>query len=132
MTTPAMPTFRTGKICYLEIAAIDVQESAAFYERAFDWNIRFRETDRPSFDDTTGQVSGAWVRDRDPDAEPGILPYVMVGNARAAAERVVEAGGSIVLPPDQYGSEVLATFLDPAGNLMGIYQQPGLAEAESA
>ncbi|MGP0111117.1 MAG: VOC family protein [Acidimicrobiales bacterium] len=56
----------------------------------------------------------------------------MVGNARAAAERVVEAGGSIVLPPDQYGSEVLATFLDPAGNLMGIYQQPGLAEAESA
>jgi hypothetical protein len=29
-------------------------------------------------------------------------------------------------------SEVLATFLDPAGNLLGIYQQPGLAEAEAA
>ncbi|HZM55477.1 MAG TPA: VOC family protein [Acidimicrobiales bacterium] len=132
MTPSVPPSFRTGKICYLEIAALDVDESATFYERSFDWNIRFRDSDRPSFDDTTGQVSGAWVRDRIPDAEPGILPYIMVADAATAAQRVVAAGGTIVLPPGRYGTEVLATFLDPAGNLMGIYQQPGLAETESA
>lgn len=128
MTPP--PTFRTGKICYLEIPARDVQEAATFYERAFGWNIRFRDTDRPSFDDTTGEVSGAWVRDRTPDPEPGILPYIMVADAAAAVHAVVAAGGTVVLPAGTYGTEVLATFLDPAGNLLGIYQQPGLAETE--
>src|SRR5260370_27071480 len=122
--TPLPPTIRSGKICYLEIPAPDVREAATFYERAFGWNIRARDTDRPSFDDTTGQVSGAWVRDRTPDAEPGILPYIMVADAVAATEAVVAAGGTVVLPAGQYGTEVLATFLDPAGNLLGSYPQP--------
>src|SRR5260370_6398473 len=125
--TPLPPTIRSGKICYLEIPAVDVGAAATFYERAFGWNIRARDTDRPSFDDTTGQVSGAWVRDRTPDAEPGILTYIMVGDAGAATEAVVAARRTVVLPAGQYGTEVLATFLDPAGNLLGIYQQPGLA-----
>ena len=128
---PRPPTLRTGKLCYLEIPARDLHESANFYERVFDWNIRFRETERPSFDDTTGEVSGAWVLDRTPDPEPGILPYIMVADAAAAVETVVAAGGRIVLPAGEHGGEVLATFLDPAGNLLGIYQQPGLADAES-
>ena len=128
MTPP--PTFRTGKICYLEIPARDAHEAATFYERAFGWNIRFRDTDRPSFDDPTGEVSGAWVRDRTPDPEPGILAYIMVADAAAAVDAVVASGGTVVLPAGHYATEVLATFLDPAGNLLGIYQQPGLADAE--
>jgi len=132
MTLPQPPpTLRTGKLCYLEIPALDVQQSAEFYERVFGWNIRFGDTDRPSFDDTTGEVSGAWVLGRTPDPDPGILPYIMVANAAEAAAAVVAAGGKIVLPASLYGTEVLATFLDPAGNLLGIYQQPGLAEAEA-
>jgi hypothetical protein len=130
VSQPPPPSLRTGKLCYLEIAAQDVHESATFYERAFEWNIRSGDTDRPSFDDTTGQISGAWVRDRVPDAEPGILPYIMVADAVDAVRRVVAAGGTVVLPPGEHGTEVIATFLDPAGNLMGIYQQPGLADTE--
>ena len=131
MTPPPPPTACSGKVCYLEIPARDVHASARFYERVFGWNIRARDTDRPSFDDTTGQVSGAWVRDRTPDAEPGILTYIMVGDAGAATEAVAAAGGTVVLPAGQYGTEVLATFLDPAGNLLGIYQQPGLASFDA-
>ena len=56
----------------------------------------------------------------------------MVADVRAAAENVQAAGGSIVLPAGEYSGEHLATFLDPAGNLLGIYQQPGLAEQEAA
>ena len=70
--------------------------------------------------------------DRTPDPDPGILPYIMVADAYAAAQAVFAAGGHIVLPGGHYGGEVLATFLDPAGNLVGIYQQPGLAEVEAA
>ena len=62
MTQPPPPTLRTGTICYLEIPARDVRRSADFYRAAFAWRIRFGDTDRPSFDDTTGQVSGEFVR----------------------------------------------------------------------
>jgi predicted enzyme related to lactoylglutathione lyase len=55
----------------------------------------------------------------------------MVADAAGAAEAVVAAGGTIMLPAAQYGTEVLATFLDPAGNLLGIYEQPGLAQSEA-
>ena len=87
---PPPPTLRTGKLCYLEIPALDVHVSAAFDERAFGWTIRNRETDRPSFDDTTGEVSGAWVLDRAPSevVGAGILPYIMVADAASAAESV--------------------------------------------
>lgn len=125
-----MPTFRTGKICYLEMPAKDVGVSASFYERAFGWNVRDRQDGSPSFDDTTGEVSGTWTTGRTPDPEPGILPYIMVADVYVAAEKVQAAGGSIVLQAGEYHGEQLATFLDPAGNLLGIYQQPGLAQQE--
>lgn len=124
------PADRTGKLCYLEVPALDVQASADFYERAFGWTIRHRESDRPSFDDTTGQVSGAFVLGRAPVREPGILPYVMVADIHLAADKVEAAGGEFVLAPGRHGTEVLATFLDPAGNLLGLFEQPGLKEAE--
>lgn len=103
-----------------------------FYQRCFAWNIRSADSDRPSFDDTTGEVSGAFVTGRPAATEPGFMLYVMAADAAAAADAVVAAGGQIVLPAADYGGEVLATFQDPAGNLLGIYQQPGLAEAEAS
>ncbi|HVH08603.1 MAG TPA: hypothetical protein VM736_02305 [Gemmatimonadales bacterium] len=36
------PTLTTGKICSLEIPALDIQCSAAFYRRVFGWTIRKR------------------------------------------------------------------------------------------
>jgi len=125
--TVEAPTSRNGKICYLEIPAPEPRRSAEFFERVFAWNIRFRDSDRPRFDDTTGQVSGAFVTGRVPDPEPGILIYVMVADLASSAEAMVAAGGSIVLAPGRYGGEALATSLDPAGNLLGIYEEPGLA-----
>ena len=48
------PTLANGKICYIEIPAIDVQLSATFYKDIFDWNIRAREDGSISFDDADG------------------------------------------------------------------------------
>jgi len=36
------PTAGNGKICYVEIPAIDVARSATFYEAVFGWGIRKR------------------------------------------------------------------------------------------
>ncbi len=31
---------KNGKVCYLEIPAVDIKESAEFYEKVFGWKIR--------------------------------------------------------------------------------------------
>ena len=126
-----MPKYATGKICYVEIPATDIKQSAEFYRRAFGWGIRQRGDGHTAFDDTVGEVSGAWVLDRPPVTEAGLMVYVMVADAARAVDAVVAAGGKIARPVDPKSREVYAWFKDPAGNLMGIYQQPGLAETET-
>ncbi|HYN10334.1 MAG TPA: VOC family protein [Vicinamibacterales bacterium] len=36
------PTLGNGKICYIEIPATDVAQSADFYHKVFGWQIRAR------------------------------------------------------------------------------------------
>jgi len=116
-----------GKICYLEIPATDVDASAAFYAKVFDWKARVRGDGSRAFDDTTGAVSGSWVRGRKPAREPGVLAYVMVDDIDATLRGVLAAGGQMATPRTALsrGGEAFATFLDPAGNLLGLYQEPG-------
>jgi predicted enzyme related to lactoylglutathione lyase len=122
------PTYRTGKICYIEIPATDVKVSAEFYSRAFGWQTRRRGDGSTAFDDTVNEVSGSWVLGRPVANEPGLMVYIMVASAAKAVEAIRSAGGEIVHHVDPDAREVVATFRDPAGNLIGIYQQPGLAE----
>src|SRR3954454_24107794 len=96
------PDWRTGKVCYIELPAADVAASAEFYRTVFGWSIRRRSDGSLAFDDTVGGVSGTFVPDRAPTADPGLLVYVMVADARVAAEHVIAAGGRLVResPPD--------------------------------
>lgn len=118
-----MPT--NGKICYLELPASDIARSADFYRLAFGWNIRQRGDGATAFDDTTGQVSGAWVLGRPPASEPGLLFYIMVDSVAASMDTVVSCGGEIVQPVGGDDREITARFRDPAGNVVGLYQEPG-------
>ena len=123
------PDHRDGKICYLEIPAQDVMASAQFYARVFGWSVHERGDGTTGFDDTTGHVSGTWVQGGEPAAQdPGIVVSIMVANAAATLAAIIANGGTIVQPPDPAASEVYARFADPAGNVLGIYQQPGLEE----
>jgi predicted enzyme related to lactoylglutathione lyase len=131
MSTAITPTYRTGKICYIEIPAKDVTQSADFYNRVFGWQTRQRGDGSTAFDDTVNEVSGTWVLGRPVAAEPGLMVYIMVASAARAVEAIRSAGGEIVYDIDPRAREVVATFRDPGGNLIGIYQQPGLAESEA-
>jgi predicted enzyme related to lactoylglutathione lyase len=118
------PTLANGKICYIEMPAINVAGSAEFYQQVFGWRIRQRGDGNTAFDDATGEVSGAWVTGRPPAGEPGLLVYVMVDSVAATLEAVVAKGGEIVQPIGVDAPEITARFRDPAGNLIGLYQQP--------
>ena len=124
--------WRTGKICYVEIPAVDVAGSARFYQQAFGWKMRQRGDGSTSFDDTVGAVSGTFVVGRPPATEPGFGIYIMVADAAATLAAVQAAGGEIVRPVDPAAGEVFAWFKDPGGNTLGVYQQPGLAQTEAA
>lgn len=125
MTSATPPTLRTGKICYIEIPAVDVRRSASFYEQVFGWTIRQRGDGQTSFDDTVNEVSGAWLPERPPASEPGLLVHVMVADAAAAVEAVVAAGGEIVRPIDPGEREVVATFAILPGTSWACTSSPG-------
>jgi predicted enzyme related to lactoylglutathione lyase len=118
------PTFGNGKICYIEIPATDIARSADFYHRVFGWNTRKRGDGSTAFDDAVGQVSGTWVLGRPPASAPGLLVYVMVDSVAAALDLIVANGGEIVQPIGADAPEITARFRDPAGNVLGLYQQP--------
>ena len=126
MNNPEAPHFANGKICYLELPSRNADESAAFYQLAFDWRIRRREDGQIAFDDGVGEVSGTWRTDRSPSAEtPGMLIHIMVDNIEATMKKITELGGIIVQPVGMDAPEITARFRDPSGNVLGIYQERG-------
>jgi predicted enzyme related to lactoylglutathione lyase len=114
--------FRRGGISYLRVPAEDPRRSAAFYEGVFGWNVD-ADRDDPSFEDGSGHVIGHFMRDVPVAGEAGVLPYVFVERVDETLERVVAEGGEIVTPPYPEGDLWVATFRDPAGNVIGVWQQ---------
>ena len=117
------PAFANGKICYIEMPATDIERSAEFYTQVFGWSIRKRGDGSTAFDDTVGQVSGTWVKGRPSQGSPGLLLYIMVDNINETIEKIVANGGKIVQPVGADAPEITARFGDPAGNVLGLYQQ---------
>jgi|ERR1043166_2670996 predicted enzyme related to lactoylglutathione lyase len=118
------PTLGNGKICYVEIPSLDIARSVAFYEAVFGWKTRRRGDGSIAFDDGVGQVSGTWVLGRPASASPGLLIYIMVDDVAATCKTVQASGGRIVQPIGADAPEITARFSDPAGNVLGLYQQP--------
>ncbi len=118
------PTRTNGKVCYIEIPAVDVRRSTEFYQKVFGWHIRTRGDGSIAFDDSVGEVSGAWVLGRKSMTEAGLLIYVMVDSVAATCEAVIANGGKVVQPLGADAPEITARFSDPAGNILGLYQEP--------
>jgi predicted enzyme related to lactoylglutathione lyase len=118
------PTLRNGKICYVEIPTTDVERSAAFYQAVFGWEPRVRGDGSTAFDDSVGEVSGAWVTGRPPSPTPGLLIYVMVDSVAETVAKVKASGGEIVQEIGADAPEITARFRDPGGNVVGLYQEP--------
>ena len=119
------PTRANGKVCYIEMPALDIGRSADFYAKVFGWRVRKRGDGQSAFDDTTGEVSGTWVLGRPASSQPGLLVYIMVDSVAEAVEAVLANGGEVVQPIGADAPEITARFRDPGGNVIGLYQEPG-------
>ena len=116
------PAPKNGKICFIEIPAIDITISSTFYKEVFGWNILIRGDGNITFDDKANGVNGTWVTNRKPASEPGFLIYIMVDNIELSIRSVIAAGGKIVQPVGMDLPQITARFSDPAGNIIGLYQ----------
>ena len=115
------PTLGNGKICYLDIPATDIERSAEFYERV-------------SAGPPGGAATARWpsttpsVRSAAPGSWAARLPVgllVYSGDSAVEAVAAVAAhGGEIVQEIGGDAPEITARFRDPAGNVLGIYQEP--------
>lgn len=121
-----------GAITYLHIPATDVRQAAEFYREVFGWHINNPDSDRPSFDDAGGQLSGAWVTDHLVATDPGLLPYIYVDQVEQAVARILAHGGEIVTNPFPEGLLTVATFRDPAGNVIGLWNDTTRATRSAA
>jgi predicted enzyme related to lactoylglutathione lyase len=107
-----------GQVSYLQIPAIDVVQSAAFYERVFGWRI---ERPHPEFE-APGLI-GQWVGDRPAAADAGLLAWIHVDRIDETLDLVRAHGGEVLEPASPDGpARWLATIRDPAGNTVGIVQ----------
>jgi predicted enzyme related to lactoylglutathione lyase len=118
--------FRVGGVSYLRVPAPEPRRSAAFYEAVFGWSVD-AERDNPRFEDGTGHVIGHFVADLPVAGEAGILPYVFVEQVDETLDKAVAQGGEVVTRPYQEGTLRVATFRDPAGNVVGIWQKGSAA-----
>jgi predicted enzyme related to lactoylglutathione lyase len=114
--------FRRAGISYLRIPAKDAQASAAFYHDVFGWAVDAARAE-PSFEDGSGHVIGHLVPDAAVAGEAGVRPYVYVESVDDTLERVSDLGGALVEPPYAEGDLRVATFRDPAGNVIGVWQR---------
>jgi uncharacterized protein len=114
--------FRAGGVSYLRIPAPDPRRLAAFYAAVFGWTVNL-DRDDPSFEDGTGHVIGHFVSDLSVAGAAGVRPYIFVESVEATLERVAAGGGEIATAPYPEGDLRVATFRDPAGNEMGVWQR---------
>jgi predicted enzyme related to lactoylglutathione lyase len=113
-----------GKVCYLEVPASNVAQSALFYAKVFGWRMRTRGNGTQAFDDVTGAVSGAFVVGRPASTNPGLLVYIMVDSVEDTCNTIEASGGTIVQALGGDAPELTARFRDPGGNVLGLYQEP--------
>ncbi len=118
------PVLRRSGISYLRIPAPDPPRAAAFYEAVFGWKLR-GDAAEPSFEDGTGHVIGHFMADLSVAGEAGIRPYIYVGHLDDTLEKVAEHGGKVETAPYPEGDLWVATFADPAGNVLGVWQRGG-------
>ncbi|HSK98112.1 MAG TPA: VOC family protein, partial [Euzebyales bacterium] len=128
-TDPRAPSRqpRRGQIEYLQLPAIDIAQSAAFYDAVFGW----------SADPTSGSFEapgmiGQWTTERAPDSGGGPVVWICADQLGPALRRIVANGGSVQGPPWLDGGERwLVKIDDPAGNRIGVVTPAGTPQTQT-
>jgi uncharacterized protein len=114
-----------GVPCWVDLTVSDVPAAQAFYRRVLGWS--FAETADDFGGYVIAQVDGHAAAGIGPTPQPGLPSawtlYLADDDADAAAKRIADAGGTMILPPGDIGAMGrLCLAADPTGAVFGVWQ----------
>lgn len=105
-----------GQVGYLQLPALDVARSAAFYQAVFGWSVGL---EHGSFQ-APGMI-GQWTTDLKPASSAGPVLWICADELWPTLDKVVGNGGIVRGRPQlDNGERWLVEVDDPAGNRIGI------------
>ncbi|MBI2675208.1 MAG: VOC family protein [Candidatus Aenigmarchaeota archaeon] len=120
------------KVVHFEVPAEDLERARKFYTGVFGWkidrvpNMDYQivstvETDEKGMPKEPGAINGGMMMKHDDTPSPVIV--INVAKMEDSLRNLKESGGRVVMEPQKVGDMGLyARFVDPEGNLMGIWQ----------
>lgn len=110
-------------VVYWEIAGPDGKALRDFYATVFGWTLDTTRMPGYAYVDTgTPSPPHGGIRE-EPTVPADKVLYIQVPDLGAALEGIRTAGGRQLLPPtDVPGGGKFALFMDPAGNVMGLFR----------
>lgn len=123
-----------GRVVHFEIPADDPERAVGFYEKVFGW--KFNKWDGPmdywlieTGDENAPGINGGLLKREHPGQ--GLSNVVDVASADTFAQKVIEAGGRIVVPKTAIpGVGYIVYYQDPEGNVLGMMEHDESAVAE--
>jgi len=116
-----------GQIGYLQLPALDVACSAAFYETLFGWSV---DPGHGSFE-APGMI-GQWTTERVPASTGGPVVWICADHLGPVLERTVAGGGKVAGRPQlDNGERWLVEIDDPAGNRIGVVAPVRTAQSQT-
>ena len=125
-----------GRVSHFEITADDPERAAAFYRKAFGWEITDWGGPFKYLLATTGPkdavgIDGA-IMERT-DHKQAVINTISVDTWEAGARAVADAGGSVLMDKTAVpGQGYFAYCRDTEGNVFGIFQADATAGQETA
>jgi predicted enzyme related to lactoylglutathione lyase len=137
--TPAQREPATGDFSWYELYTTDLAAAWTFYSTLFGWEkttaMDMGEMGVYQMFRRGEGVPGAGGMMKAPPGQPAAwLPYAMVPDAKAAAERAIASGGKIVNGPMEVpGGDWIAQGQDPQGAMFAVHsRKPAAAAAKPA
>jgi predicted enzyme related to lactoylglutathione lyase len=113
-------------VVHWELWSEDPERASAFYSEVFGWHIRSLPEMDYHFAESGGEGGiGGGIMKPKAGPWPGKLTlYVDVDDLAASREKIVAAGGKIVVEQvDMPGIGSMALFEDPDGRVMGLWKR---------
>lgn len=120
-----------GKPVWVDLATSDPEAARAFYAKLFGWNIEVN-TDPQYGGYALAKVGGRDVAGIGPTMAPGAPTawsiYIGTLDGEALADRVKDAGGTVVMEPFAVGNQgTMAVFQDPSGAYISSWQASAMS-----
>lgn len=114
-------------ICHWELMVHDPARARQFYGRVFDWRFDSSAFSEYTTIDTGGGIAGGMMTK--PPASPvaALHVYFQVNDIAETLRRVVEAGGTVIVPKTEIPPGWFAMFADLDQIPVGIVQEKPVA-----